>query len=257
MKEELLKVAAQLLQEGGEAALTMENIAQAAGTSRATVYRVVGSRQALMGELAGRGLVDEEVDVSSRVLRACTAVFSRAGVEAATVEEIAREAGVGVATIYRHFGTREGLVDAFVSNFGQRRAAREVSLNPSGDLRTDLLRMTSAALEDMAAHPDISRLGLMEALKGSVMVDRLKQSPYRGLPTLVKLLTPHLRGTRFEQEDPTQVALCLAGMLMAFGVFGPTVEKLPLTDPHRAAELMVDLFLSGVFGDKVPGEMPS
>lgn len=248
MKEALLEAAVRLLKTEGDGALTMDNLAREVGTSRATVYRIVGSRQALMAELAQQGMVEEEADVSTRVMRACALVFAREGVDAATAEEIAREAGIGVATLYRHYGNREGLVEAFVSNFGQRRAAREVSLNPSGDLRTDLLRLTSTALRDMQTYPDISRLGLIEALRGNPLVDRLKQSPYRGIPTLVALLTPHLGGTRHEHTDPTDLAFCLAGMLMAFGVFGPAVEKRPLQDADAAAAIVVDVFLSGVFG---------
>lgn len=46
-----------------------------------------------------------------RVLEAAKAVFSRGGTEAG-LEAIAREAGVGIGTLYRHFPTREALYEA-------------------------------------------------------------------------------------------------------------------------------------------------
>jgi AcrR family transcriptional regulator len=46
-----------------------------------------------------------------QLLAAATRVFASAGAEP-SMRAIAREAGVGVATLYRHFPTRESLVDA-------------------------------------------------------------------------------------------------------------------------------------------------
>src|SRR3984957_6470003 len=46
-----------------------------------------------------------------RVLEAAKAVFSAGGAEA-SLEAVARAAGVGIGTLYRHFPTREALCEA-------------------------------------------------------------------------------------------------------------------------------------------------
>lgn len=46
-----------------------------------------------------------------RLLAAAAAVFARGGGDAA-METVAKEAGVGIGTLYRHFPTRAALVDA-------------------------------------------------------------------------------------------------------------------------------------------------
>src|SRR5499426_2687233 len=46
-----------------------------------------------------------------RVLEAAKAVFSQGGPEA-SLEAVARRAGVGIGTLYRHFPTREALYEA-------------------------------------------------------------------------------------------------------------------------------------------------
>jgi AcrR family transcriptional regulator len=46
-----------------------------------------------------------------RVLEAAKAVFSQGGAEAG-LEKVARQAGVGIGTLYRHFPTREALYEA-------------------------------------------------------------------------------------------------------------------------------------------------
>ena len=48
---------------------------------------------------------------AARVLEAAREVFAELGSEA-SLEEIARRAGVGIGTLYRHFPTRDALVEA-------------------------------------------------------------------------------------------------------------------------------------------------
>jgi AcrR family transcriptional regulator len=50
-----------------------------------------------------------------RLLEVAARVFSQAGPDV-TLEAIAKEAGVGIGTLYRHFPTREALVDAAYRN---------------------------------------------------------------------------------------------------------------------------------------------
>ena len=51
---DLLAAAERLVRKRGLEALTMDSLAEAAGVSRATVYRQVGSREALLHKLAER-----------------------------------------------------------------------------------------------------------------------------------------------------------------------------------------------------------
>jgi AcrR family transcriptional regulator len=50
-----------------------------------------------------------------RVLAAATAVFNAGGADA-SLEAVARRAGVGIGTLYRHFPTREALYEAVYQN---------------------------------------------------------------------------------------------------------------------------------------------
>src|SRR5918996_6567887 len=48
-----------------------------------------------------------------RVLKAARAVFADQGIDA-QIDDVAKRAKVGVGTVYRHFPTKEALVDAIV-----------------------------------------------------------------------------------------------------------------------------------------------
>jgi len=70
-----------------------------------------------------------------RLLETAAAAFSEKGVET-SLEDIARTAGVGIGTLYRHFPTREHLVEAVYRRELQNlaEAADELSRNHPADI---------------------------------------------------------------------------------------------------------------------------
>ncbi len=73
-----------------------------------------------------------------RILEVAKSVFTRCGADA-KLDEIAREAGVGPGTLYRHFATRDALIEAVYHSEVEKLAAaqRELSakLSPLEALR--------------------------------------------------------------------------------------------------------------------------
>jgi AcrR family transcriptional regulator len=65
-----------------------------------------------------------------RVLEAAKAVFSAGGPEA-SLEAVAKKAGVGIGTLYRHFPTREALFEAVYRREVQQLADLAEQLNKS------------------------------------------------------------------------------------------------------------------------------
>ncbi|MFF4875931.1 TetR/AcrR family transcriptional regulator [Micromonospora sp. NPDC000668] len=68
-----------------------------------------------MPETGPRPLRADALRNRERLLEAAVQAFSRPGPEV-TLDAIAREAGVGIGTLYRHFPTREALVEAAYRN---------------------------------------------------------------------------------------------------------------------------------------------
>lgn len=86
-----------------------------------------------------------------RVLVAARSVFARRGLEAG-VDEIAREAGVGVGTLYRRFPTKDALVLAIVEDgmgalIGELHAAATVE-DPWEGVETAMLALAEAMAAD-------------------------------------------------------------------------------------------------------------
>src|SRR5438105_2816650 len=60
---------------------------------------------------------DLSAETRKRILEAVRGLLDEGAFHQATVEQIARRAGVSRATLYQHFGTRLGLVDALCETF--------------------------------------------------------------------------------------------------------------------------------------------
>src|SRR5258708_17586261 len=68
----------------------------------------------------------------ARLLDVAELVFATKGIGAST-EEIAREAGVGIGTVFRHFPTKEALLEAVFIRRLQQLAARADALAEADD----------------------------------------------------------------------------------------------------------------------------
>ncbi len=85
-----------------------------------------------------------------RVLEAAEAVFAASGTSAST-EEIARQAGVGVGTVFRHFPTKEALLQAILEERLTKLAQEAESLSSSGDPGAALFGLFTRMVEQSAA----------------------------------------------------------------------------------------------------------
>ena len=99
--------------EGGLAGLSMDQLAAAAGISRATLYRLFGSQQQLLQAL---GLTPPPT-VRSRILDTALELVGRHGLAELSMDQLAAAAGVSRATLYRLFPGKEALFAALVQSF--------------------------------------------------------------------------------------------------------------------------------------------
>ncbi len=230
----------------------MDDLARVAKLSRATLYRRAGSREAVLDALRGGGTaIPERTDTRERILAAARTVFCRAGFDAATIDEIAVEAGVGLATVYRHFGDKDRLVAGFLDRLGPRRAARDASAKPTGDLRHDLEQLATRVLVGVRDDGAIIRLMILESLRGSELLPRVRaQSPVRTLSAIAALLRPHAEAGRLRSRDVDALAQSFSGLLAAFGIIGPILGGRPVVDPEATAREITEQFLHGAMAHR-------
>ena len=101
---------------------------------------------------AGRGGA-QRIDAQrnrARILAAAEAVFSAQGTAAST-EEVAREAGVAVGTVFRHFPTKQDLLQAIMKELLERLTEEAGRLARDGDPARGLFTFFEQLVEEAAA----------------------------------------------------------------------------------------------------------
>jgi AcrR family transcriptional regulator len=244
----LLDLAAQIVAEQGAEAFTMEELAARAGVSRATLYRRFGNHRALLERLvAERGidLAPHEPDKRRRILDAARVVIGRVGPAQATMEQIAEQADVGAATVYRHFGSKQGLLEAFAQTLAPRRVARQLEANPGPDVAGELQRFATETLRFMQENGDLLRVTLLSTDSSAAMAE-LRDRPHRTLHLLARYLEKQMLAGRIAKDDPQRLAASFMGMLFMHGILGPAHHELPAADPPQTGAFITRLFLHGI-----------
>lgn len=178
---------------------------------------------------AGRGLRLDAARNQERILRAAAGAFEQLG-PAASLEEVARRAGVGVATVYRRFGSREQLVRAVFAHLFATEiepATAATTDDPWHDLAAALEAIIAAAV----AHRVLLRLA-REA--GAIDLDTVQ----RYLGHLERLLGRAREAEQVRPElEPRDMTAAVVMVLATVRRGGPAA---PGADWRRYLALLLD-----------------
>lgn len=126
-------------------------------------------------------------------LDATVELLLASGVEGVTLDEVAARSGVAKSTLYRHFGTREGLITTAAS----ARCIVEYPTPDSGSLANDLRFLFDRFLEAEAEHHVSDLLPLLiDAAKRAPEINTIVEAIFteRRRPILTVLQLAQLRG---------------------------------------------------------------
>lgn len=152
--------------------VTIEEIIKAAELSRpAFYYHFTDGKEELRAELVQRGLLDDAPTHDTRlaILEAAVRIFARSGVPAATLEDIAAEAGVTRGTLCWHFHSKDDLVASIIKHYGPHSILRPIIDQIEQDLQNGvqlddeaiLRRLAEGFYDAFAAQGDFARLAIL------------------------------------------------------------------------------------------------
>lgn len=233
--------ALELLRERG-AGFTVEELARRAGLSRASLYRQIGSKSALLERLAGGA----PPDARARILLAARRVCAQAGFANATMEQIAQAAGVGVATVYRQFGDKDQLVRSLIGELLPHEQLREPLIRPSGDVRADLGRIAEAIVPFFYQQRDLLRLLIGGSEADLAYLERLRAGAERTRDLLAGYLSAQQQAGLLRPDiAPAELAMAFVGMLLGF-VIGPARFDAAPPPPERISAVLAAVLLDGI-----------
>jgi AcrR family transcriptional regulator len=251
-------------EEDGLAGRSMDELAAAAGVSRATLYRLFGSQEHLLHHL---GLAPPP-SVRSRVLDSALELVGRHGLAELSMDELAAAASVSRATLYRLFPGKEALFAALVQRFSPFEPIAAV-LESAGDRPP--AEVIPAVAHAMAVAMD-GHMGLLLQLLFEFARDRHLDDGHRTnegtvqgmrtLPLVSSYLAGQMAAGRLRRMDPDLAFQALAGPIVMHllwrpmavsGVDGPPVVRAPV---EEAVDELVEVWLRAMATDQQAARQP-
>lgn len=182
-------------------------------------------------------------DVRTRILQATYDCVARWGMSKTTVEDVAKEAGVGRATVYRYFpGGREELMDAVVAWENARFFTRLYeAVHDAGTLEEVMERGLMFAHRAIGDHEVLQRVLQTEP---ELLLPKLTVESDGTVEVIAAFLLPYLdRHQLAPGVDAAEASQFLARMVLSY-IASP--GRWDLADPEQVARLVRAELLGGV-----------
>jgi AcrR family transcriptional regulator len=195
--------------------------------------------------------LNQVIDTRQKLIETAESLFADQGYSSVSLRQIIAEAGVNVASVHYHFGSKEELLDAVIApkaqSVNQERLTRLARLEPGADGRLPLRSVLEAFLRPMAdaaeRHPGFVKL--MGRIHSEGLLPQIAAKHFA--PVVVPFVTalrsavPHLS----EAELGWRVHFMV-------GAIAFTMAQSPMVDLAGAADYHVRIdrlsaFLSGGF----------
>jgi len=259
-RERLIQAARTLAQARPFDEITIEEIVKTAKLSRpAFYYHFAGGKEELRTELVRSGTISAApvTDTRQEVLDGALRIFARVGVSAATLDDIAAEAGVSRSALSWHFHSKGDLLQAIIEQQGvhtQLRATikqiiQEIQHNTLRDDEEIFRRIAGAFYDFFTDQCDLTRLSVLLVYTHPEAAHLIAEKITRGRKGIHDYIKTRQEEGIFRQDiDP---ALFIQVLVMTFvmrAVGSGLNDLLPFARLSREETInqIVSLLLSGI-----------
>ncbi len=189
-------------------------------------------------------------ETRERILLAARDVMSRKGRRGATTREIADVAGVNEATLFRHFGNKDGLMAAIAQRFCAVFELQSLMDRLSGNLEDDMFEIGKTLMQSMNALRDMIAWSLVENDPETPFQVRIGDEVWRVPEAIHKVILDYMAG-RIASGELHGDAPLLARLLMNI-IFAHVMSRRKFPDAQiyddadAALRFYIDVFLNGV-----------
>ncbi len=225
----------------------MAELAAAAGVSRASFYRAFESREALLDALD----IQPEPATRERILDAALKLVGAHGLSALSMDELAAQAEVSRATLYRLFPGKAALFTSLVHRYSPLDPVTEVMATRQGEPPEVLMPEIARTVYRTFYGEGVSRVGLLRALFfeiSSLSADTAEgaQDAVRGVVgSLAFYLMGHMRDGRLRHMPPLLALQSFIGPILFHLITRPLAERMLALeiDGEQAVTLLAEHWL--------------
>lgn len=208
---------------------------------------------------AGRHAAGQDPAKRDQILNGAYAVFSRMGFDAASMNDITREANVSKGTIYVYFQNKEELFEALIGRKCQALFADlQTAIEGEGSLREKLFRYGMIVARLVASDPVIQAQRIVIAVserKPELGANFYERGPLRGKTYFMDFLKREIAKGTLAIDDVELAAyqfgeLCMAGIFRP-RIFGHMSEEPSAEKIEKTVSAAVEIFL-GTYATERP-----
>lgn len=191
-------------------------------------------------------------DRHQQIMQVAMGLFARQGFKGTTTRQIADQAGVNEAIVFRHFPSKEDLYWSVIESkcrLGERRKRLEHQLRQGGEDRKVLTDIAEDILQRNWADPGMSRLLFFTALENHRLSHRFFRTYIaERYEALEQFIRGRIRAGVFRRVDPLLAARGFLGMVVYHfliqELFGG--KRYQRFHPRRVAATLTDIWLEGM-----------
>jgi AcrR family transcriptional regulator len=234
--------------------ITIEEIIKMAELSRpAFYYHFTGGKEELRAELIQRGMLGETPTHDTRlaIIDAAVRIFARSGVPAATLEDIAAEAGVTRGTLSWHFHSKDELLKAIITHYGPHSNLRSAIEQIEQDLQSGIVqddetiirRLVGAFYDAFTLEGDFARLAILLIYTHPKAAQVLSEKIVKGRKRILEYIRQRQEDGYFCKNIEPDLFVHVISITFAMRAIGRGLHDfLPMS--HLAREEFIDQMVS-------------
>ena len=170
-----------------------------------------------------------------RILESATHLFLQEGFSNTSLDKVAVEAGTTKPTVYSHFKSKQGLLDAIISRHAEQRLEKlDELLTLTGDPKHDLVQFGNFFLFDVLSPQKQrwDRLAAAEAMTNPEVGEIFyRVGPARLMKRLTSYLKTQTESGKLNVEKPERAAEQLVGLLLGIDILRMQIGQKPPGKP--------------------------